>query len=71
MQVLGTNPQRDIETFYYDPYVLAAFQKYVKAVVLRTNTITGVQYRDEPAIFAWELMNEPETKDWYEVDRGA
>ena len=32
---------------------------FVKHVVTRTNTLTGTSYRNDPTIFAWELMNEP------------
>lgn len=35
------------------------FKKYVRSIVLRNNTLTGRLYRDEPAILAWDLVNEP------------
>ncbi|GJM99926.1 hypothetical protein PR202_ga17069 [Eleusine coracana subsp. coracana] len=30
-----------------------------QAIVTRRNSYSGIRYCDEPAIFAWELMNEP------------
>ena len=31
----------------------------IEAIVNRTNPYTGLKYRDDPAIFSWELANEP------------
>lgn len=31
----------------------------LQAVLTRVNTYTGLEYRDDPSIFGWELMNEP------------
>ena len=45
--------------FYANEPVNALFQHYVKAVVGRTNSITGLPYRDDPAIMSWQLANEP------------
>lgn len=42
------SPNHDI--FYSDPAIIAEYQRYVKLIVNR--------YKNSPAIFAWELMNE-------------
>jgi len=47
------------DPFYTDGAVRAAFRAHVEGLLARENTITGRKYRDEPAIFAWELANEP------------
>ena len=44
--------------FYSDPAARAAFRAHVERLLGRTNTVTGIRYRDDPTILAWELMNE-------------
>lgn len=47
------------DDFYLNPGIREAYQSYVKQIVTRKNTVTGRVYKDEPAILAWELANEP------------
>lgn len=35
------------------------FFNHVRAIVSRTNSITGKAYADDPAIFSWQIGNEP------------
>ncbi|XP_008797528.3 mannan endo-1,4-beta-mannosidase 1 [Phoenix dactylifera] len=54
----GQNIASDDE-FFTNPVVKGFYKNHVKTVLTRVNTITGVAYKDDPTIFAWELMNEP------------
>lgn len=35
------------------------FADHVKYMVSRVNTVTGMPYKDDPAIFSWQICNEP------------
>ena len=45
--------------FYASGAAKQAYYNYIKMLVGRTNSISGVAYNDEPAIMAWQLCNEP------------
>ncbi|XP_044502965.1 mannan endo-1,4-beta-mannosidase 2-like [Mangifera indica] len=47
------------DSFFFDPSIRIYFRHYVKTVLTRKNTITGIEYRNDPTIFGWELINEP------------
>jgi len=45
--------------FFSDQRTKRDYQTWVDHVLQRTNATTGVRYKDDPTIMAWELMNEP------------
>jgi mannan endo-1,4-beta-mannosidase len=45
--------------FYASAEAVALYHDYVRAVVSRINSVTGVAYRDDPTIMTWQLANEP------------
>ncbi|KAI5077413.1 hypothetical protein GOP47_0007237 [Adiantum capillus-veneris] len=47
------------DSFFSDSTVRHYYKHHIKTVLTRVNSLSGVAYRDEPAIFAWELINEP------------
>ncbi|KAH0660890.1 hypothetical protein KY290_029622 [Solanum tuberosum] len=47
------------DDFYTNSVVKGYFKNHIKAVVTRNNSISGIAYKDDPTIMAWELMNEP------------
>lgn len=63
----GINNEKAI-LFYSNPETRRLYREHVEKLATRRNTITGVLYRDDPAIFGWELMNEAQviTGRWAE-----
>ena len=50
------------DAFYTDDCTKNLYKNYVSYVLNRTNSITGIKYKNDPAIFGWELGNEPRAK---------
>ena len=63
----GINNDKAI-LFYSNPETRRLYREHLEKLATRRNTITGVVYRDDPAIFGWELMNEAQviTGRWAE-----
>ncbi|XVE82583.1 hypothetical protein DITRI_Ditri16bG0017300 [Diplodiscus trichospermus] len=47
------------DDFFRNPVVKGYYKNHVKTVLNRYNCFTGMHYKDDPTIMAWELMNEP------------
>ncbi|XP_020105315.1 mannan endo-1,4-beta-mannosidase 2-like [Ananas comosus] len=54
---IGTSASND--SFFFDPSIRGYFKTYLRTLLTRKNHLNGIEYKDDPAIFAWELMNEP------------
>jgi len=48
----------DYNDFYHNREVVEDFKAYIEVLLNRVNSYTGVCYKDDPTIMAWELGNE-------------
>lgn len=48
----------DAWKFYTDPLVISDFKQVIHYMMNRVNTVTGVKYKEDKAILAWETGNE-------------
>ena len=45
------------KAFFTDPKIIARFEQHIAAVLNHRNSITGIRYKDDPTILAWENCN--------------
>jgi mannan endo-1,4-beta-mannosidase len=56
-QYLAWEKKRNPQDFFTDSALIAAFEKHIDAVLNHLNPLTGVRYKDDPTILAWENCN--------------
>lgn len=49
--------QKDYRQFFMNPDVIAAFEQHIGALLNHKNALTGIAYKDDPTIMAWENCN--------------
>ncbi|GBG81364.1 hypothetical protein CBR_g32037 [Chara braunii] len=47
------------DLFYTDPSMKSWYRALVDALLKRRNTVNGRLFKDDPTVFAWQVMNEP------------
>jgi mannan endo-1,4-beta-mannosidase len=56
-QYLAWDKKQRPEDFFTDPRLIAAFEKHIDVVLNRVNPLTGLAYKNDPTIMAWENCN--------------
>jgi mannan endo-1,4-beta-mannosidase len=46
------------QAFYYSSLVINDFEQYISVILNHVNSYTGIAYKDDPTILAWETGNE-------------
>ncbi len=67
------NPSTNMEFFLSNEQTQKWYKDYISMLLNRVNTVTQTAYKNEPAIFAWQIMNEGRNsgkeatvmRDWY------
>jgi mannan endo-1,4-beta-mannosidase len=53
------------QAFYYSPIVISDFKQYIRVILDHVNSYTGIAYKNDPTILAWETGNELSApSDW-------
>ena len=49
--------QHDLKQFFKDPSIIALFEQHIAALLNHKNALTGIEYKNDPTILAWENCN--------------
>ncbi|KAL3145865.1 hypothetical protein ABBQ38_015235 [Trebouxia sp. C0009 RCD-2024] len=52
------NATDNTNLFFTSPIIQQFYKDHIFTIVNRNNTVTGLLYKDDPTIMAWDLMNE-------------
>jgi mannan endo-1,4-beta-mannosidase len=59
----GTQARPNKDAILSNLQAKKAYKQFISYVLNRVNTVSGQQYKDDPNIFAWDLLNEPNFTD--------
>ncbi len=59
---------KDKDEFWTDPELITDFKKTIEYVLNRTNSVTGIKYKNDKTIMAWESGNELQNPDHWAID---
>jgi len=48
-----------VTRFYSNPVAVGYYQNYVRMILQRKNSYSGIAYKNDPTIMSWQLANEP------------
>jgi len=60
-----------VSSFYDCDECQTWYRAHIQMIVTHINPYTGLAYRDDPAVFAWELANEPRRYPYSWIDNTA
>src|SRR5208282_825583 len=56
-QYLAWEKKQNPTDFFSDPALISAFEHHIDALLNHVNSLTGLRYKDDPTILAWEDCN--------------
>lgn len=70
----ASNPSTNMSYFINSSNTQTWFKNYITMLLNRVNTVTGFAYKNDPAIFSWQIINEARNsgqdptiiRDWYQ-----